>query len=80
MAQAAQTRVPMDNLNLLSNDNIAEDWEEGEDGWESCLAEDDEEWHVVDLEAIGEVSHAGSSFVRVCDNDNLVATIDEFRG
>jgi peptide deformylase len=52
MAQTAQTRMAMYNLNLLSNDNIPEDGEEREDGWEGCCSIDDEKWNMVDFEAI----------------------------
>lgn len=34
---------------------------------------------MVDFEAIREVSNAGSAFVRVRDDDNLVSAVDEFR-
>jgi hypothetical protein len=80
VAKTAQACMAMHDLNLLSNDNVPEDWEERKDGWESRGAVDDEEWDVVDFETIGEVSHSGSAIVCVRNDDHLVASVDELRG
>jgi len=76
--ETAETRMTVDDLNLFSNDNIAENGEEGKDGREGCLAVDDEEGDVVDLEPVGEVAHSGPAFVRVCDDDHFVSTVNQF--
>lgn len=78
IAQGAKARMAVHYLDLLADNDVAEDWEEGEDGWEACLAIDDEKRDIVDFKAIGQVSHTGSTGVGVCDNDNFVSTIDEF--
>jgi hypothetical protein len=70
--------MAVDNLDLLADDDIAEDGKSGEDGWERGLPVDGPEGYVVYLEAIGEVADAGAAWVCVCDDNNLVATVDEF--
>lgn len=77
MAKTAQAPMSMYNLNLFSNDNVAEYRKEGEDSGEGGLAVDDEERHMVDFQAICEVSHAGPFFVCVGDDYNLVPAINE---
>jgi hypothetical protein len=80
VAKAAETGMSMYYLNLFSNDDIAKYWEEGEHGWERRGAVNDEEWDVVDLEAIREVSYTRSFFFVGVGNDyNLVAAINQFR-
>lgn len=78
MAETAHAGVSMDNLDLLADDDVAEYREEGEDGGHRRLAVYDEEWHMVDLEAIGQISDPSSSFVGMSDDDDLVAAINEF--
>ena len=76
MAKTAQTRVAMHNLNLLSNDNIPEDGEEREDGWEGRCSIDDEKWNVVDFEAIRKISHSSPPIVCMSDDDDFVPSIN----
>lgn len=78
VTEAAQTLVAMDNLDLFSYDNIAEDREEGEDGGHRGLAVNDKVGDMVDLQAVGQVSDAGPAPVCMCDDDDLVASIYEF--
>lgn len=78
MAETAQTGVAMHDLDLLADDNVAEDGEEGEDGGHGRFPVDDEERDMVDLESVGEVADPGAALVRMGDDDNLVAAIDEF--
>lgn len=80
MAQTAETSMAVYDLDAFAYDNVAEDWEEREDSGKGGLAVDDEEGHVVDLEAVGEVAHTCSTGVGVRDDDDLVSTIDEFLG
>ncbi|KAK5001218.1 hypothetical protein LTR28_012879, partial [Elasticomyces elasticus] len=70
--------MAVNNLDALTNENVAEDRKEREDGREGCLAIDDHERHVVDFQAVGEVANARSAGVGMGDDDDLVATIDEF--
>lgn len=58
--------------------DVAKDGKEGEDGRKGRLAVDDEEGDVVDFEAIGQVPHACSASVGMCDDDDLVSAVDEF--
>lgn len=76
-AHAAQGGVAVDDVDVLADDDVAEDWEEGEDGGQGGGAVDDPEGHVVDLEAVGQVAHALAVFVGVRDDDDLVAAVDE---
>lgn len=69
--------MAMDNLNLFPNDDVPEDRKEGEDGGERCLAIDDKEWYVVNLEAIGKVSNACPSSIGMGYDYDLVAAIYE---
>jgi hypothetical protein len=78
MAQGTKTGMAVHNLNLLADADVAKDGEEGEDGREGGFAVDDPEGDVVDLEAVCEVPHTGATGIGVCDDDHLVATIDEF--
>lgn len=76
--ETAETRMPVNNLNLLSNDNIAEDRKERENGREGRFAVNDEEGDVVDLEAIGEVANPCPAFVCMGDDNHFVPTVDQF--
>jgi len=70
----------MYDLNSLPNDDIAEDWEEGEDGWKGRGSIDNQEWNMIDLEAIRKVPDACPSIICVSYNNNLMSSVDEFRG
>ena len=70
--------MTVNDLNLFSDDDVAEDWEEGEDGRERGLTVDGPEWNVVDFEAIGEVADSCPSLVCMGYDDDFVASIDEF--
>jgi hypothetical protein len=72
--------MSMNNLDLLADDNIAEDREEREDGGKGGFSVDDEERHIVDLEAVGKISYSSSSFVCMGDDDNFVPTVNELGG
>lgn len=76
--KATQTGMAVNYVNLLSDDDIAEYGEEGEDCWECRFAIDDEEWDVVNLQSIGEVADSGASFVCMGNNDDFVSSINEF--
>lgn len=78
--EATETRMAMDNFDLLPNDNVAEYGEEGEDGREGGLAIDNEERNVIDLESIGEVSDSCSALVCMSDDNDFVSAIDQFLG
>jgi hypothetical protein len=80
IAQATKAGMAVHYLDALANDDVAEDGKEGEDGWERGLAIDDQEWNVVDFEAIREVSYACSARIGVGNHNHLVASINEFLG
>jgi hypothetical protein len=69
--------MSMDDFYLLSNNDIAKYWKEGEDGRKGAGAENDEEWHMVDLESICEVSYSGSIVVGVRYYYDLMSAINE---
>ena len=76
MAEAAKTGMSMYNFDALPYHDIAEYWEKGEDGREGRFAVDDEERDVVDFQAIGKVSNAGTSGIGMCYDYDFVATIN----
>lgn len=76
-AQTAEGSMSVDDVDLLSYEDITEYREEREDGGKGCRAVDDEEGDVVDLEAIGKVAYALAIVVGVCYNDDLMTPIDE---
>lgn len=77
MAEAAQTGMTMDDLNLLSDENVAKDWKAREDRWHSRLAVDDQKRDMVDLEPIGEVVDSGPTMVCMGNDDDFMASIDQ---
>ena len=77
VTQTTQACMPMHDLNLLSEDDIPEYWEEGEDGRKSRFSIDDKKRYMVDLETIRKVPNASSPFIRVSDDDDFMTTVDE---
>ena len=78
MTKTAQACVPMHDFNLLSQNDVSEYWEEGKDGRKSSFSIDDKERYMVDLETIGEIPNTSPPFICMGDDDDFVATIDEF--
>lgn len=78
MAETAQAGMPVNDLDLFANDDIAENREEGEDGWHSRLAVYNEERDVVNLEPIGKVPDPSASFVGMGDDNDFVTAINKF--
>lgn len=76
--EATQTSMAMNYVNLLPDDDVAEYGEKREDGRECRFAVDDEEWNMVDLQSIGEVSDSSASFVCMGNNYDFVSPIDKF--
>ena len=76
--EATQTGMAMNYVNLLSDNDIAEYGEEREDGGECRFTVDDEEWNMVNLQSVGEISDSSASFVCVGNNNDFVSSIDEF--
>lgn len=77
VTQTAQACMPMHDLNLLSQNDISENREEGKDSRESSFPVDDKERHMIDLEAVCEIPNTSSPFISVGDDDDFVATVDE---
>jgi len=67
----------MDNVDAFSQHDVAEYREERKDCWEGRRTVYNHEGNMVDLESICEIADAGSAFIGVCDDDHLVASIDE---
>jgi hypothetical protein len=78
VAQATETGMAVYYLDTFADHNVTKDGKEREDGRKRGLSVDDEEWDVVDLEAVGEVSYACATSVGVGDDNHLVASINEF--
>lgn len=76
--KATQTCMTVNNINILSNNNVPEYGEEREDGREGRLTVDDEEWDVVDLETVREVTNSGASFVCMRNDNHFVTAVYEF--
>ena len=70
--------MPMHNFNLLSQNDISKDRKEGKDSRESSFSIDNKKRHMIDLEAIREISNTSAPFIGVSDDDDFVAAIDEF--
>ena len=68
----------MDDLDFLADDDVAEDGEGGEDGWEGGFAVDGPEGDVVHFDAVGEVTDASTAWVCMRDDNDFVAAVDEF--
>lgn len=77
VTQTAEAAMAVDDLDALADEDVAEDGEAGEHRGEGGVAVDDEEGHMVDLEAVGEVADALAVVVGVGDDDDFVATVDE---
>lgn len=78
MTETAQTSVPVNDLDLFANNYIPEYGEEGKHRRHGRLAIYNEKRYMVDLEAIGQVSNPGASFVGMSDDNDFMPTIDEF--
>lgn len=77
LTQGTHGGMAMHNLYPLSNDDIAEEREEGEDGREGRGAVDDSKGDMEDLDTICQVSDALSVVIGVSDDNNLVSSVDE---
>lgn len=77
MAHATHACMTVNDLYLFAYDDVAEYWEEREDRRKGTGSEHDEEWDMVNFEAICEISDASSVFIRVCDYYNFVSSVDQ---
>lgn len=80
MAQAAQACVTVHNFNFFSDHDISKDWKKGEDSRKSGFSVNDEERHMIHFEPIGQITDTRSTLVGMCDDDDLMAAIDELGG
>jgi len=70
----------MDDLNLLSKDDVTEDGEEGEDSRKGRFSVDDQKRYMVHLQAVCEIPDACSTSIGMRDDNDVVATINELGG
>lgn len=70
--------MSMDYIYLLSQDDVSEDREERKDCRKSRLSVYDKEWHVVDLQSIGQVSYTSPVTICMGYNDHFMSSINEF--
>lgn len=66
------------NIDVLPNDDVAEYGEEREDSGEGRFAVNDEEWDVVDLETVREVTNSGAPFVCMRYDNHFMTAVYEF--
>lgn len=78
MAEAAQTCVTVHNLNLFPNYDVSKHGEEGEDSGHCRFSVNDEEGDMIYFETIREVVHSRASFICMGDDDDFMASVDEF--
>jgi hypothetical protein len=78
ITQIAATSMAVDNLDLLADDDVPEDGKGRKDGREGGLAVDGPERDVVHFETVGEVADAGTTWVCVRNDNDFVASVDEF--
>ena len=68
----------MYNLNLFSNDNVAEDGKEREDSWQRRFSIYNKKRNVVDFETICEISDTGSTLICMGNDDYFMTSINKF--
>lgn len=78
MTQATQTSMTMHNSDLLSNNDVAKDREEGENSREGRLSVNDEEWDMIHLQSVGKVSNTATALVCMRNDDYLMTPVNEF--
>lgn len=71
--------MAMNQFNLLSYYDVAEDGEEGKDGWHSSLAVYYKEGYMIHLKAIRKIADSRPALVRMSDNHDLMAAVNELR-
>ena len=72
--------MSMYNLDLLPNDDIAQDGKCREDSWKCRFSIHDQERDMIDLESIGEIVNTCPALVDVCDDHDFVASVYELCG
>jgi len=77
MTQAAEAGMTMYDLDLLSYDDVTENWEEREYSRKSGLSVYNEEWDVIDFEAICEIPHAGTAFICMSNDYHFMPAVDK---
>lgn len=77
-AKIAETSMTVDDFDTFADDDVPKDGEEREDSWKGRLSIDDEEWHVVDFDAVGQVTDTCPTSVGMCYDNHLVSSVDKF--
>lgn len=77
MAEATETGVAVNYLDSFAYDDVPKDWKEGEDSGHCRLPVNDQEWHMIDFEAVGEVMYPCTAFVRMSDYDHFMPSVDK---
>lgn len=70
--------MTMHNLNLFAYHDVAEDGKEGENCRKRALSVHDQKGDMVHFETIGKVAYSSAASVGVRDDDNFMASIDQF--
>jgi hypothetical protein len=69
--------MPMDNIDLLSDNNITEDWKERKDGGKCRFSVDNEERNMIDFQPVCKISNTGAAFICVGYYNTFVAPINQ---
>lgn len=80
LTQGAHCSMTVYNLDALSNDDVAEERKEGEDGGEGRRPVDDGKRDMEDLDAVGKVPNTLPILVRMGNYNDLVSTVDQLSG
>ena len=78
MTKTTQARMTMHDFNLLPDDNVPEDREEGKHGGEGSFSVYYKKGNVINFQTVSEIPNPCASLVCMRDNDHFVTTIDEF--
>lgn len=78
MAETAQTRVSVNDLNAFSNHYVSKYRKERKDSGHGGVSVNDEEGYVVDLQTTSEVSNTSPVISGMCDDNDFVAAIYKF--
>ncbi len=72
--------MTVDDLDLLSNEDLPKKRKRREHGWKSRRAVYDPVWQMIDLEPVGKVSDSTAVGIVVCVRDDYysMASVDQF--
>ena len=78
VAEATQTLMPMDNLNLLPDNDVPKDGKKGENSGHSRLSVYDQKWNMINFEAVGQVTDTRATLIGMGNDDDFMSPVNEF--